>query len=77
MALADEAKKLMGNPWQLFSVGNLIMVGLMSILFMLILQVAGMGLHRMTLWRATGSAHASPVPFNTSAALAATTTESN
>ncbi len=76
MAVGSEVKKFMGDPWQLFTVGNIAMIGLASILFMLVLQVAGMGLHRLMLWRVTGSASGKPIPYSP-AAVAAQTTETN
>ena len=55
----EDLDKLVGSPWRLINVSDFLAIGLMSLLFMLMLQVLGLGWHRMQLLRATGSA-ASP-----------------
>jgi len=54
--MAIDSKRIIGSPWTLLNVSDFIIIGLMSLLFMLMLQVLGMGWHRWNIWRYTGSA---------------------
>lgn len=48
------------KPWAIFNLTDFILIGLMSILFLQMLNVFGMSWHRYALWRATGSAVSAP-----------------
>lgn len=50
-----DTKRLIGSPWTLLNISDFFIIGLMSLLFMLSLQVLGMGWHRWGLWRCYGS----------------------
>jgi hypothetical protein len=52
----SEIRKIVGSPWQLLNLSDFIIIGLEAALFMLILQVLGLGWHRLFLLRCTGSA---------------------
>jgi hypothetical protein len=56
MADNSEIKKLVGSPWQLLNFSDFVIIGLEATLFMLMLQILGMGWHRINLLRATGTA---------------------
>lgn len=53
--MAIDTKRIIGSPWTLLNISDFFIIGLMSVLFMLSLQVLGMGWHRWNLWRFTGS----------------------
>lgn len=54
-----DTRRILGSPWTLLNVSDFFIIGLMSLLFMLSLQIVGMGWHRWNLWRITGT-QASP-----------------
>lgn len=54
-----DTKSLIGSPWRLLNLSDFIIIGLEATLFLLILQVLGMGWHRLNLLRHTGSASTS------------------
>lgn len=50
-----DAKRIIGSPWTLLNISDFFIIGLMSVLFMLTMQIAGLAWHRFNLWRFTGS----------------------
>lgn len=74
--MAEVRKILIGDePWAIFNVTDFILIGLMSIMFMQMMNVLGMSWHRYALWRATGSAVTAP-PMQASAPASAPSQES-
>lgn len=50
------AKEILGSPWRLLNLSDVIIIGLIAILAFQTMAIFGMGYHRWMLWRGTGSA---------------------
>jgi hypothetical protein len=61
-----DAKRIIGTT-ALLNVPDILLIGLMALLFIFSMHVLTSGWHRMTLWRVTGSA-ASPQPMQSAPA---------
>ena len=67
--------KIIGHPWRLVNVADFLVIGSMSLLFLLMLQIMGMAWHRFNLLRMTGSAQSPAQMLHTKSLYQSDTTE--